>query len=142
MRLTIILLVFLSAKAYSYSNPQIRICRNHGALFWSIALEELSGKDVGTCLFGSEGAMIGSQSLIDYIHYDKSSLAIQSYFDSRLKSYSNCPENSVTSLAVDSERQQRDICLFSDNSIIERETLVRGFFAPENTKLSRVLMSY
>lgn len=123
-------LIFLVSFSSFASNPQIRTCNTTGGVFHSA---HLSGDQVGFCIYGA--AMMDSVSLLEVTttSYKKSAVLA---FEAGL----NCSAAGGSEISVnDLEGHQFDVCLFSDSSIVELNTLIAGPNSSANAGLVQAL---
>ena len=130
--------VSLSISSWAQAkNPLMRVCRQEQGLFWAV---DIAQDQVGLCLFGEAG--IGAQDLLDLKTAGSQSKALHAYVATLVNQQTPSVCDSVSAQrveGVDSNNQVFALCLFSDNSLIEENTLARGPGAPENKKLDQAL---
>ena len=117
MKALLILLITMSA-AYAQRNPQIRVCNNNDAHFWSLDVEQPRNDNIGFCKY--DNSLIGSITLIKYFHYNTSTEAMTALLNG---SRSCAAAGDMTVLGSDSEGGEFDVCYFSDSSVIIEESL-------------------
>ncbi len=139
LNLTVLFSVSFSVlNAFAITNPWIRTCQAKGGEFFVAGAGEVS--DVAFCKFGN--ALIGAETL--YLQTSQfNTKAVQAYMANQSNQDGNsiCYANSgVVKSAPSSEGIAVNYCLFvEDTSIIEIETLGRGYLSPLNTQLNLAL---
>lgn len=129
--------IFWMAPSFA-ANPQILICRTHGADFWSFKLQGDNSDEIGFCRYGE--AYVGSQDLMSYFNDNIKTFALENYFSTRTNKIENCDEVDGKSLiSMDSTGLIMNICVFPDGSYIGEETLLRGWHSDSNSLLNSFL---
>ncbi|MEZ0391920.1 MAG: hypothetical protein ACAH59_06880 [Pseudobdellovibrionaceae bacterium] len=124
------LLTFLLGFSAFANNPQIRTCRITGGEFHAVrALND----EFGFCTY--ESAMMDSISLLLVTTSSQKTLAVQA-FESGLQ----CSQSQGSVVrGEDLENKKFDLCVFSDESLVELGTLQAGPNASANTGLMKAL---
>lgn len=126
-----VLVLFISLSALA-ENPQLHACRLTSGTFHVIALED---DEFGFCEYGS--AMMDSYSIFDSIFDSHQSIAVEAFSASL-----DCTEaQGYLIRGTDLEGKIYEICRFSDDSMIENETLLAGPGSADNAQLVNALKS-
>lgn len=140
---TIILSIFsATGMAQSYTSfapkaytPAQRNCRIAGGMPWVLNVGAVN--DLELCIFGT--AMIGSEALYNYTVLKMSPLAVSNYLN---EDDASCDGLGGRELKMkDSDQAEYKICVFSDKSAIESNTLARGQKSSENAALTNALLN-
>lgn len=137
-----ILLFFLSSLALGEGlrNPLQRTCLTSGGQFWIYGVG--SPDQYPVCRFGL--SEVGALDLLK----QQEGLGVQSV--SAFLSSASVPPNRRSCVelnariqdVIDSEGVQKLFCFFTDGSLLERETLLKGPEHPDNKALKTVLESF
>ena len=124
-----ILIVFsllMVSKTFAQLPPQMRVCNSMNASFWSYKVINPVNDEYGFCLLNSKSA-IGSISMMVFLFDGKMTKAVKALKSTSQKTFKTCEAaGAITVNGVDSELDQKDLCLFEDLSILFKETLVLG----------------
>jgi putative hemolysin len=126
---TFLVISILSSISTAQNNPQIRICRQLGGEFVAANTDT---DQIGLCRFGQ--AYIGSIDLVRFV--DKSSPdSIETYTNN----IQSCEPYAQTKQVQILQGPCLNVCVFSDGSIIESQTLSNGRQNFNNAKLNKAL---
>ena len=136
MRIIFCLLFILSSQvslaAPPNRNPMMRTCMRVQGQFWIVYGQD---QELPRCLMGAAG--IGAEALMSFKNGNGNFLSVRAY---KQGSGSNCEQaGAVTVVGQDSDKVSFEVCQFSDGSLIERQTLLRGKGSVENRELDRAL---
>ena len=114
------------------SNPLMRTCRLEQGLFWIVYAPH---QELPLCFFGE--AAIGAEALHGYKHGGGAVLAVEAY---KKSTGATCEQvGAVTVVGQDSKKATFTVCQFSDGTLIEKNTLLRGPGSVVNQDLNRSL---
>lgn len=134
-------LIVLMNTAFASRNPQQRTCRTNGAIFWSYQITEPSYDDVGFCKYGS--AILGSISLMKFFHEGISTKAVAAFYKTQRTRIQSCDQVGAQQInSIDSNDDEKLLCLFNDYSFIGKETLTNGWTHISNDALTNALVKY
>lgn len=122
-------IILLSASAFSASNPQIRACHSIGGQFF---VSQIPDDQIGLCKIGQ--SVVGAIDVLNKDAQIEVPLSLH-YYASGVKV---CPPQNLTTLN-DVNQNEFTVCMYSDESVIDIETLNSGFASHRNVLLDKVL---
>lgn len=124
--------LFASFSFAANNNPLMRTCRRENGLFWIVYAPN---QELPLCFFGD--AAIGAEALHGYKFGGGTVLAVDAY---KKSTGATCEQaGAVTVAGQDSEKATFEVCQFSDGTLVEKNTLLRGPGSPANGDLNRAL---
>lgn len=129
-KITVFFAVFISALYCSAAKkPQLRACENAGGEYFVVEFPE---DEIAICQFG-----VSYVGAIDFLNRDaliEIPLSLHYY----KKGVTGCAPRNLTLISV-SENHNVSVCLYSDGSVIDIETLKTGRLSEHNTQLDSAL---
>jgi hypothetical protein len=122
-------ITLLSTTAFSASNPQIRACHSVGGQFF---VSQVLDDQIGLCKIGQ--SVVGSIDILNRDAQIEVPLSLH-YYASGVKV---CPPQNLTTLN-DANQNEFTVCMYSDDSVIDIETLNSGFESHRNLQLDAIL---
>lgn len=121
--------IFSTATAFAFKNPQIRACYTVGGQFLVINTED---DQIGLCKIGN--SLVGA---IDILNKD-SRIEVPLSLSHYKRGIQVCKSQNITTL-VTFEGEEVTFCQYSDGSLIDIETVASGKNSERNTVLNNVL---
>lgn len=121
-------------------NMQIKACQQTSSQFYVVGFQntqDYADDQVGFCKYGN--AIIGSEAMMNIVYGHTTSMAIDAFNQTKHIPATDCGTATELSGYDLDDQHSVTVCKFSDYSYIEKTTLVKGYFAFENTKLVEAL---
>jgi len=129
---------FAVSPSWAGETPYARTCRLDGGSLWLVSVQ--SDLDTPLCRFGS--AAIGAAAYANYRWSKQETAAVIAYKAQNQSSNADsiCENFGANAIQTqDSNSATWSLCEFGDGSVIEANTLARGFNSPANHSLSKNL---
>lgn len=111
-------------------NPQIRACYDVGGRFEVV---NSSNDQIGLCIL--DQSLVGAIDILNRNNVIEFPLSLYKY----KKGVQVCPRQNITNLKSFDGLEEITVCMYSDGSILDIETLASGKNSERNAKLNEVL---